>query len=278
MNDNFTWIPFKIGQLFKTYTGVDLIIGNVIEGDIPVISHTSDNNGIKIYSAEIEGQKLFNHKKTISLADCGTFYAALQYKDFYIGTRVKALEFLDGEHPIEMLQFIVTIINNEKFRFCYGRNCTSGLDDLIIKLPALNNKPHYDYMVKYIQSLNVKIEDIPDYFLNDGYKKACWYLENINQEKFEREYAGCKTKKEVSLSAKKWDYFTLSKIVSSVENGKSYNASDLVVAADGADYVSYVTRTDENNGVQMFVHKADYEGLEKPGAITIGDTTATIFY
>ena len=67
-------------------------------------------------------------------------------------------------------------------------------------------------------------------------------------------------------------------IVTDVHNGRSYNASDLTVAADGDDYIAYVTRTDENNGVSMCVQVLDYDGLEKANAITIGDTTATIFF
>ena len=272
------WRPFSIGQIFKTYTGGDLIISDVQEGEIPVITHTSDNNGIRIYSTEIDGQRLFNHKKTISLADRGTFFAAVQYKDFYIGTRVKALEFLDGEHPTEVLQFFATTINYESFRFCYGRNCTGGLDSLIIHLPAVDNCPDYVFMENYIRSLRIDVSDIPDYFLDEGYKKACWYLDNINQNDFENRYAEAKNDLCISLNDRKWNYFTLRGIVTSITNGKSYNASDLVVAADGADYITYITRTDQNNGVSMYVQAIDYLGLEKANAITIGDTTATIFY
>lgn len=272
-----SWKPFKISTVFKTYTGGDLIINTVQEGEIPVISHTSVNNGIKIYSSEIEGQPLFDCKKTISLADRGTFFAAVQNHDFYIGTRVKALEFKDGRHSEAVLQFIATVINHEKFRFCYGRNCTNGLDDLVIKLPVKNDKIDYEFIEKYMNSLNGDVSDIPDYFLNEGYKKACWYLDNINQEDFERDYAGISAAKSIALSDRKWDYFTLDDIVSSIHNGKSYNASDLVVS-DSEEYVSYVTRTDENNGVSMYVQALDYQGLEKANAITIGDTTATIFF
>lgn len=55
------------------------------------------------------------------------------------------------------------------------------------------------------------------------------------------------------------------------------NASELTVAVDD-NYVSYVTRTDNNNGISMYVQALEYEGLEKANAITIGDTTATIFF
>ena len=272
-----SWQPFKISDIFNTYTGGDLIINTIQEGEIPVISHTSTNNGVKIYSSEIDGQRLFDCKKTISLADRGTFFAAVQSRDFYIGTRVKALEFKDGRHLECVLQFFVTIINHETFRFCYGRNCTNGLDDLVIKLPVKNKKVDYSFIEKYMKSLNGDVSDIPDYFLNEGYKKACWYLDNINQEEFENNFAESLNNKKINLCDREWDYFTLEHIVSNVHNGKSYNASDLV-KSDTEEYVSYITRTDENNGVSMYVQALDYPGLEKGNAITIGDTTATIFF
>ena len=48
--------------------------------------------------------------------------------------------------------------------------------------------------------------------------------------------------------------------------------------SDSEDYIPYVTRTDENNGISLCVEEKEYIGLEKGRAITIGDTTSTIFY
>lgn len=152
------WQEFKIGDLFKTYTGGDLIIGNIEEGDIPVISHSAANNSVKAYSQNIPNKKLFDHRKTISLADRGTFFATIQPEDFYIGTRVKALEALYENITKHMLIFIATIINNEKYKFSYGRNCTDNLDSVIIKLPTLKLdngafQPNWQFMEDYIKSL-----------------------------------------------------------------------------------------------------------------------------
>lgn len=153
------WREFEIQELFDTYTGGDLILSNIVEGDIPIVSHTSINNGIDSYTSFIENRKLFDHNWSISLADRGTFFAARQKNDFYIGTRVKAMVFKDciinKYHPSKYaIDFIVTIINNEQFRFSYGRNCTNGLDKLIIQLPVNeNDEPDYEFMENYIKTL-----------------------------------------------------------------------------------------------------------------------------
>lgn len=152
------WEKFQIKKIFKTYTGGDLILSNIIQGNIPIVSHSSENNGVDSYTMEIENRPLFDHTKSISLADRGTFFAARQKEDFYIGTRVKAMVFWDevfNNNTITpfAIDFIVTVINHERFRFSYGRNCTSGLDNLEIKLPVdANGNPDYLFMDAYIKS------------------------------------------------------------------------------------------------------------------------------
>lgn len=152
------WERFQIKDLFKTYTGGDLILSNITSGNIPIISHSSENNGVNSYTMEIENRPLFDHTKSISLADRGTFFAARQKEDFYIGTRVKAMVFWDEIFNNNVItpfaiDFIVTVINHERFRFSYGRNCTSGLDSLKIKLPVdANGNPDYLFMDAYIKS------------------------------------------------------------------------------------------------------------------------------
>ena len=155
------WKKYEIGFLFNSYTGGDLILSEIIEGDIPVITHSAVNNSVGAYSNIIQGQRLFNHNNTISLADRGTFFATIQNQDFYIGTRVKALEAKFQCNPY-ILIFIASVINNESYRFNYGRNCTGGLDKLKILLPSIKSNsnfsingycPDWDFMENYIKSL-----------------------------------------------------------------------------------------------------------------------------
>lgn len=106
-------------------------------------------------------------------------------------------------------------------------------------------------------------------------EKIYWLLDNYNE--FEKAYASVKHSEKICLSDRQWKMFQMKEIITDIHNGKSYNASDLVVS-DTEDYIPYVTRTDENNGISLCVEAKDYDGLEKGKAITIGDTTSTIFY
>lgn len=160
------WEEVRLGELFNVTTGSDLIMSSLNEGEINVISHSKSNNGVCTTTQELENRKLFSCENTLSLADRGNFFATIQPTDFYIATRVKALEAKFEKCNKYKLMFIATIINAEEFRFSYGRNCCAGVETLSIKLPVLLDKknnpikddknnviPDFEYMERYIKSL-----------------------------------------------------------------------------------------------------------------------------
>ncbi|MBQ8509363.1 MAG: restriction endonuclease subunit S [Clostridia bacterium] len=148
------WAEFKVKDIFDVFTGGDLIISKVCEGNIPVISHSKENNGVAIYSDLIPGRMIFDCNKTISLADRGNFYSFVQGRDFYVGTRVKALV---AKYPCPNklnLLFITSIINCHESEFNYGRNCCANLPELSLLLPvSTDGKPDYEFMEQYMKSL-----------------------------------------------------------------------------------------------------------------------------
>ena len=51
--------------------------------------------------------------------------------------------------------FLVTIINQEQYRYSYGRKASqSRMKKVSIKLPTKNNQPDWDFMAKFIKSLS----------------------------------------------------------------------------------------------------------------------------
>jgi Type I restriction modification DNA specificity domain len=132
-----------------------LILRDTEEGNIPVCSHSAENNGVGAFVAEIPERKIFDCERSICLADRGTFNATIQTADYYIGTRVKSLvlkEFINAS--VKSLLFIATVINNESYRYSYGRNCTDRVEEIIIKLPATADvQPDWQYMNDFIENL-----------------------------------------------------------------------------------------------------------------------------
>ncbi len=150
-----TWQSFKLGDLFEIYTGRDIIIGKTQQGDIPLVSHQHENNGITKAIKEIHNRTIFNHKQTITLADRGVFLATTQNKDFHIGTRVKALVFKNGEQDKKTRLFFTTCINKNQIMFLdYSSNATNKLPNLTISLPTnQHGKIDFHFMHTLINAL-----------------------------------------------------------------------------------------------------------------------------
>lgn len=149
------WKEYQINSLFMIATGRDIIISNVKDGDIPLISHKNDDNGVVKYIQNLNNRRIFDYRTTLSLADRGVFYATTQNKDFHIGTRVKALTFKDGIQDETVRLFFVTSINKLQILFKeYLDNATDKLPIQKIQLPV-DNKGEIDYrfMEKYIRAI-----------------------------------------------------------------------------------------------------------------------------
>ncbi|MGN0213018.1 MAG: restriction endonuclease subunit S [Muribaculaceae bacterium] len=76
-----------------------------------------------------------------------------------------------------------------------------------------------------------------------------------------------------------WRYFEIGKLFSQIYKALAYNAQDLIkFSAVSDDAIRYITRTATNNGCREFVQNENFTQIEQGNAITIGDTTATIYY
>ena len=146
---------FKIGEIFNDSTGRDIIIRDTKDGNIPLISHQHDDNGISKYIAPISGRRIFNYKDTLSLADRGVFLATTQDRNFHIGTRVKALTFKDGEKSESIRLFFVAAINKLQVLFSeYLTNATDSLPSLNIFLPVTaDGTIDFAFMNTYISAI-----------------------------------------------------------------------------------------------------------------------------
>ena len=76
-----------------------------------------------------------------------------------------------------------------------------------------------------------------------------------------------------------WKYFEIGKLFPQIYKALAYNAQDLISSsAANCDTIRYITRTDTNNGCKEFVQNENFVQIEQGNAITIGDTTSTIYY
>lgn len=180
--------------------------------------------------------------------------------------RQEWIDQLDGSAATDETVWVKQKINHqgEALPEAYVKTDYSLIDDIQFK-----NIVRKYALYKYMDSKSVL--DLKDS------KKFIWLLDNYTD--FEQQYSPARNKKHIHLNDRKWKTFVVNEIIKeeNIYNGKSYNNADLI-NSDSEDYVLYITRTEQNNGVSMCAQIMDYDGLEKAGAITIGDTTATIFF
>ena len=154
-NGRINYQSIRIDKLFDIATGRDIIIGRTKEGNIPLISHQHDNNGISKHIAQIQDRRLFNYETTIPLADRGVFLATTQAEYFHIGTRVKALTFKSGKQSENVRLYFVTAINRLQILFTeYLTNATDNLPNLEISVPIDESGAiDYAFMENYINAV-----------------------------------------------------------------------------------------------------------------------------
>lgn len=149
-----SWQEFCLGDLFEIKKGKRLTSDDQIEGNIPYIGAIDSNNGVANYI----GQEAIHEGNTISLSYNGSVGEAFyQPKPFWATDDVNVLYFKD-ENGINFNKyialFICAVLKQEKYRYSYGRKWVlENMRSTVIKLPAYQGKPDFNFMENYIKSL-----------------------------------------------------------------------------------------------------------------------------
>lgn len=119
-------------------------------GNVPFISRTALNNGCDGY-VEVEA-KFITKGNCISIGGEG-IYAFYQKENFATGTNICTLRNENLNQYVAL--FICTVLNQEIYRYSYGRARNLGrVENEIIKLPInAKGEPDFEFMENYIKSL-----------------------------------------------------------------------------------------------------------------------------
>lgn len=146
----YHWHDFRLGDLFNIVKGKRLTKEQMLPGEIPFIGATDGNNGITSYIGNSEN---IHPGNLITVSYNGSIgYSFYQPVPFVASDDINIL------YPLFKLNkfiamFLCTIISKERYRFNYGRKWDkSSMIESIIKLPALNNYPDWEWMELFIKS------------------------------------------------------------------------------------------------------------------------------
>lgn len=290
------WKTFVYDKVFIIRKGFYNKKPDSSEGaDIPFLGATDSNNGITSYhtidditSASKTGddnnspisEKIFPANAVCVTNNGSVGYAYYQPKEFTCSHDVNPLYRKDGipfNHKTGL--FIATVIMKDRYRWQYGRKWRPvRMVKSTINLPILTDN--------YGQC----IIDPKKTFSDEGYIPDWKYMEEFIErlETRERESQGSirdalRTKnradKILDLNINDWKEFLLQDIFEEIYKSEAYVKSDLTTFdSNKIDRISFISRTEKNNGCDCYVPLGDISVKEKGNAIIIGDTTSTIYY
>jgi hypothetical protein len=149
---NWNYFRYTDKKLFEIKKGKRLTKEDFMQGKTPFIGAIDANNGYRDF---IE-QAPIHKANTITINYNGSVAEAFyQPKDFWASDDVNVLYPKFELNPYVAL-FITTVVRLEKFRFNYGRKWgLVRMKESQMKLPAKAGKPDFEFMEKYIKSLNI---------------------------------------------------------------------------------------------------------------------------
>ena len=273
MVSNQKYKPFNVGDIFFITNGKGITRQEIKDhpGELAAIQSAATNNGIMGFIDEDycrERNYSFTLEPCLTVARTGSSgYVTFQEHGCCVGDSAKLLLLKGKKKTKNIYLYLRTILMANKYRYTFARKVTEEnyLND-IIELPINeDDEIDYEYMENYIMQINGDVASIPDYFLQEGYEKACWYLDTIDQDDFEKEYAGKICDDEIVLDTDKWIEFHLYDIFE-IHVGNKFDRSKMSM---GAPTVNFVGRSSENNGVTAFVDEIEGTEPYKEGNLTV---------
>ena len=244
----FKLIPLK--ELFTPVYGVNLELIHLEEcnknddNSIMFVSRTESNNGISAYVKRLLDIKP-NPAHTISVAVSGSVLSSFYQSDEYYSGRDLYYLVPKIKMSKEEMIFYAFCIKANKYKYNYGRAANRTLRDIPIpaKMPA-------DFR-------NISLNKIPI--------PSSQRLLN----------------KDIELKIENWKSFQLKKILK-VTLGKPIHKNNIKEFSKNikSNHIAYVTRTAENNGVELYVDKnqVPLNKIGKGNAITLGAEGFKAFY
>ena len=160
--DDREYAEFKVSDLFEVKYGVNLELNACDEcnrdvvNSVNFVARTAENNGVSSRVITIDGV-VPQKAGLISVAGGGSVLSTfLQPEPFYSGRDLYTLEAKDNISD-EAKMFVITVIEQNKYRYSYGRQANKTLPDLQLMLPITKElRPDWKFMENYIKSLHHK--------------------------------------------------------------------------------------------------------------------------
>jgi len=148
------WCWFNISDIFKFEKGERLVKSERIEGELPLVTASSKENGIVDFLSEDifeNKKKIFENKITIDMFFDVFYHKYKYFSDDNVHTLIPKF----NKSNLYVMLFILTILKESSYKYAYGRQLRIkrlGLER--IKLPTdKDGSPDWNFMESYVKSL-----------------------------------------------------------------------------------------------------------------------------
>lgn len=219
---------FKISDIFDISTGANVSEDKLIQGNIPRISATAQNNGIQRYTNLIDDSHFRTSENFISISFLGnSFYhpylASVDMKIHILKSKDVVLNRYNGT-------YLTTVLNKQMKKYNYGNQLSSSkLKKEILLLPITNdNEPNYEFMENYMKTIEQNL-----YNKYKNYVKSTY--NNFDSSNYD-------------LNSVEWKEFYIKDIFQTIQRGKRLTKANFINGN-----TPYISSSATTNGVDSFV-------------------------
>lgn len=250
------WRVFSISSLFDVFTGANIPQKKLSIGIVPRISATDNNNGIDSFYTPIQSNSYRTNNECISVSFLGSvFYQP--YEASY-DMKIHSLRLKGNKGISEHCGlFVATELRKQCSKFSYGNQVSSTdlpKQKLLLPIQA-DGMPDWKFMEAYMKQEEERLIEAAREKLENQLLEDIIVLGTLKNREWREFVFG--------------DVFDIQATSSGIDKKKLFG---------GVGNVPYLTRTDNNNGIDGFVEPQEASSLDEGNVITIGLDTQTVFY
>lgn len=258
---NVKWGKFRYYELFKTCVVSNKLTKTSLdsEGEIPVYSSESANNGIIGYTKHEPEFIISNENPVYIIFGDHTLSFNIATKSFCVMDNVKVLS-LNEKYSIKTILYIISSWKKCIPNKGYSRHW-SFAKEILFDLPLTQSgKLNFEFMENFITELQAEyLEKLKKYLLETGLKD---YILTKDEEKALQEFETLQFQQFNVI-----DEFT-------VQNTKSILSRDIV---KNSGNIPYLCASTENNAISSYI-SYDQDYIDKGNCVFIGGKTFVVSY
>lgn len=250
---------FNVEDIFDLFSGALISSDKLRTGDIPRITATSNNNGIAMFTNEVNDNNFRLFENFISISFLGdVFY---QKNKVSLDMKIHGIKPKEIELNKYIAHYLIPLIKNFSKKYSYGNQLSMRLlKRQKIMLPIKkDNSPDWLFMESKGKELYKKSSDNLSKYIQKKYNHLAEELEGLEPQ---------------TLNSRTWLPFDIENLFTNIQRGKR-----LTKANQMKGDIPYISSTSLNNGVDGYIgNKNDVRKSGQDITIANSGSVGSSFY